>query len=437
MTSDACTRSRDVDWSAWLADPSAPEWRDFVEHYPWCEECAREVDRVDALIRALRDHPPDPGTSDCGHPPPRELALYIEEAESLDADRRDQIEAHLGGCAPCRSELRAFRRFDFSRLTSDREADSPPLVRSSARQSADVVSIDSRPDAPVRTARRSIWRDRRSRAPLMGLAAAAILALAFVFATNRPEEDPGGTLASNPSPVRETPGTDAVEGWSSRDEILVAAVVDLGPAPYRSPPDLVDMPWLRSRAGLRGGGVSTPAIRAIAPPRLVTTRLASPVLWWHLSMPTVIPIGFTLTEAESGRVVRDLQLSGPTKVGFHRIPLSELDVELTPGIVYEWRVGLSLEPGWDAANPSSGGAIRRSDPAKATAIALDGPPVEVARQWHAWAREGLWYEAFDFISELVERNPDIEDLARLRSALLEEAGLGDLVVESASESIGR
>jgi hypothetical protein len=50
------------------------------------------------------------------HPSPERLLAYQSAPDSLPAAERAALDAHVAGCAPCRSELRVLAGFDFAAL---------------------------------------------------------------------------------------------------------------------------------------------------------------------------------------------------------------------------------------------------------------------------------------------------------------------------------
>ncbi|MDJ0786299.1 MAG: hypothetical protein QNK05_05790, partial [Myxococcota bacterium] len=101
----SCRRAQDIDLAGFLLDPLGPEFDDFRSHYPGCEACAGEVARWSELEQGL-------GALGSAHPEPEDLARYASaraEGGRLEATLREEIDAHLQTCTPCREELRALR----------------------------------------------------------------------------------------------------------------------------------------------------------------------------------------------------------------------------------------------------------------------------------------------------------------------------------------
>ena len=116
-----CRRASDVDLAGYLVEPDAPEWSEFRNHYPECGDCSAAVaawSRTEASIRAVG------GDSALRHTSAEVLEQLDRSPESLPADARQAVEAHLRACRPCSDQLAALREFDFSFL--ERSAPASP-----------------------------------------------------------------------------------------------------------------------------------------------------------------------------------------------------------------------------------------------------------------------------------------------------------------------
>jgi hypothetical protein len=94
-----CPRTREIDWAAYQAEPTADAWAEVRAHYPTCPDCSREVERLTRMRLALAETEPP------AHPSEEELLAYDREPARLTARRQDQIERHVSGCRRCRNEL--------------------------------------------------------------------------------------------------------------------------------------------------------------------------------------------------------------------------------------------------------------------------------------------------------------------------------------------
>jgi hypothetical protein len=102
-----CTRSQEIDVAEFAVDPRAPAWAEFRDHYPRCPECAREVARFATLKLVLADE----AAAASAHLSEADLVAFATVPTRLAVEDRVRLEAHLAGCAPCRTELAVARGF--------------------------------------------------------------------------------------------------------------------------------------------------------------------------------------------------------------------------------------------------------------------------------------------------------------------------------------
>jgi hypothetical protein len=122
----SCRRTQEIDLMTFLSDGSGEEFAAFREHYPSCDECAAEVrawTELHLLLAGGRS-----GT-EAAHPAEEQLLRFEERPETLPAEERRAIEAHLEFCRSCPDELRALRGFDFASLGASPAAKTPAWRR--------------------------------------------------------------------------------------------------------------------------------------------------------------------------------------------------------------------------------------------------------------------------------------------------------------------
>ena len=205
------------------------------------------------------------------------------------------------------------------------------------------------------------------------------------------------------------------------EEILLAAVLDLGPPRYVYPDPMDGLPFARPRRATltRSQGPAPLRVRALNPDHVGRTVSAAPTLWFHLDADTDHDLRFQLVDGTSIDPVLQLELEGPTSAGFHSIDLSRFDVVLMPEALYEWSIDVLVDEERPLSNPRTFGAIVRvaKDPiADTTAPSARG---------HAYAEAGIWYDAFDAAARLAESNPEKPQLLEHRDSMARRAGVGE------------
>ena len=205
------------------------------------------------------------------------------------------------------------------------------------------------------------------------------------------------------------------------EEVLLASLAEMPPPDYAAPAGATQLAWMHQFGSVRSAsrGPDAAQVRAHAPDHVGLTREAAPRLWWSLSSPALQPVTITLVDDREIDPVLEVEIEGPHALGMHSISLADLGVELEPGIEYRWFVTLVVDAERPSRNPISAGSIKRVPvDAEANAAIESADPAELG---HALARQGYWYDAYDFFAALSERHPDVAALGNHRERLLADS----------------
>jgi hypothetical protein len=442
-----CNRVQEIDVAEFAVDPRAPAWAEFRDHYPRCPECSREVARFATLRAALTSEVA--GVS--AHPSEAQLLALATTSSRFAADERTRLEAHLAGCAPCRTELAVVRGFDFTAVASPqrrprwRDWLGGPLVLALPRPAllALAVVLLAVPAGVL------LWRSTRETRALPGPPTAKVERSAPVAvaaktppepslaireeppaapdATARPEptqiaKQP--SVAAHPPIAKQPPKRDVPEAIPSEPPrpVEIAALLPTE-APRYAPGALADGPSLRIGGTARGLGPGAAAPEALAPAHLGASTRESPNLYWFLPKATSSPVEVTVIDPGAATPLLEMTLQGPLEAGVHRVKLAEHGARLKPGVDYRWFVALVSDPERRSQDLVSGAAIRYTPPGPEQSARLSAAPP--ARAAHLYAESGLWYDAFDQLSSWLAIEPGAARLHDHRAALLEQVGLGD------------
>jgi hypothetical protein len=444
-----CDRARSLDLAAFVVDPASGDFASFREHYPTCPDCSLVVadwTRLEAELRAAGGAP-DP------HPPVEALLSLERRPESLPDAERDALATHVAACAPCRSELRALRRFRGSGAPApvSRARSAPPRVRGApprARRGRMGVLAAAAVLLALLSFAALLVRERpgRDAAPEMPVARREPQprpALPSRSETPAPTaadpSDPRGTTiagAEAAAPAAEPAerltelervppraGPAEAEGAPARPEpVRIALRFPAEPPVYASPgPRDAELVRLRTPSAVRAGSAPTPRIQVLAPDHVGLTQEASPTLYWTLSESTSLRVELVVTDERSEAPLVDRALDG-ARAGTHALSLASLGISLAPGVTYRWYATLVPDPEERTSEVVSGGAIRRVElpPALAREIA-EGEP---GRRAHRLAEAGLFYDALDTLARWTSEHPGAPEPRRHREALLGAVGLG-------------
>jgi hypothetical protein len=215
-----------------------------------------------------------------------------------------------------------------------------------------------------------------------------------------------------------------------------AAVAPAKPAanammPVYNPPKR-GMPGGRLGGGTRGVGQHVTMLSVLAPDHTGLTTQEQPILYWYLSTSTSQPIYFTLIDTESMKTILDVRLPSPARPGVQAIRLTDHNIHLSPGIQYQWFIGLMVDGEHRSKDVIAGGVIERAAAPKELSSKLAGAG-RTARA-AVYAEAGFWYDAVEAISEEINAVPSDAGLRKQRASLLEQVGLKEIAAYDAGAS---
>lgn len=455
-----CNRFQEMDLAEFAVDPRAPEWAEFRDHFPRCAECSRDVARFGALAAALRTE--IAGAS--AHPSDEKLLALARAPSQLARDERARLEAHLAGCAPCRTELAAARSFTFAKTAAAEKRGGwlagigmalAPLLRRPAFAAAMAVALvllavvlvrqprqtqtvtspppvaQALPGAPAPTVAQAPSKAEAAPAPAAPIEEKP--AAPTPLPPSRPEpaqiaKQPAAekSVVAKQLPKREVPAAVAEhppeqEPAPARPIQIAALVPSESPRYLPSPRATGNL--VRVGGGTRSLGAGAGAPEALGPEHVGLSTHESPDLYWFLPKATPLSIEVTIVDPGAEEPVLEQAIAGPIDAGLHRVSLAEHGARLRPDVEYRWYVALVRNPGRRSADVVSGAAVRYTPagPELGGRLAAAAPG-SVA---HLYAESGYWYDAFDQLSSWLAAEPGAAVLHEHRAALLDQVGLGD------------
>jgi hypothetical protein len=189
--------------------------------------------------------------------------------------------------------------------------------------------------------------------------------------------------------------------------------------PVYNPPSR-GAPGGRIGGGTRGGG-NIFVLSVLAPDHSGFTTSEQPSLYWFISKPTSLPVEVTLMDPQGVKPILETQLPSPTKAGIQRVRLADYNIHLAPGAAYRWFVAVVPDAERRSKDILAGGAVERVDlqeDVKAKLAKASDKEVPFV-----YAQAGLWYDALNSISDLIDAAPQNQELQNQRTALLKQVGL--------------
>ena len=210
-----------------------------------------------------------------------------------------------------------------------------------------------------------------------------------------------------------------------QEEVSRSAKTKKVALPTYNPPKDMGNPFRTQPAGTRGPGNPVPSIAVLAPNKHYgVTAQAQPTVYWFLEHPIDAPVEFTLMESDGISPLVETRLPAPIHPGVHKVSFADHDVHLVPDKKYWWYISLVMDPEHRSKDVVVGGGIihQEQDAEMATKVSQTSEKDRL----FLYAEAGLWYEAIDAASQLVEMVPTNEAYRTLRAALLHQISLDSL-----------
>lgn len=192
------------------------------------------------------------------------------------------------------------------------------------------------------------------------------------------------------------------------------------------PPMVLGRPNQRIGGGSRGGE-DAPSVVILAPEHTGQTIKAQPTLYWSTSHVGNKPVYFTLVYADPQKAMDHptplLKVAVPSKEGLQKLDLSAHDFSLEAEVVYKWSVTVSLDEKQRSKDVVASGTIQRIKNDLSKQLSGTSP----SEHPFVYAESGLWYDAFDALTALVEAQKNDKTLRQQRVELLKQVGLAEAV----------
>jgi hypothetical protein len=188
---------------------------------------------------------------------------------------------------------------------------------------------------------------------------------------------------------------------------------------YRPP--MRGAPVARIGGGTRGIGEMTLELVVLAPDHTGLTTKEQPTLYWYVSEPVPARLEVTVINDEAIDPALEEVVATPGHAGIQMIDLAKSGTRLKPDLEYRWFVSVVADPGQRSNDIVASGTIQRISPEGALKARIAKADERTLAR--IYAEEGVWYDAVDAISRLIEKSPNDAALREQRAALLEQVGL--------------
>ena len=186
-------------------------------------------------------------------------------------------------------------------------------------------------------------------------------------------------------------------------------------------PPMRGAPAARIGGGTRGIGDVTLELVVLAPDHTGLTTKEQPTLYWYVSQPVPSRLEVTLINDENIDPELEEIIASPGSAGIQSIDLAKSGAKLKTGLEYRWFVSVVADPDQRSNDIVASGTIQRIKPEATLKDRIKG--ADERSLVRVYAEEGVWYDAIDTLSRMIEKSPDDSALRQQRAALLEQVGL--------------
>jgi hypothetical protein len=190
---------------------------------------------------------------------------------------------------------------------------------------------------------------------------------------------------------------------------------------YKPPAAAGNIP-ARVSGGARGEAVDAVLI-ALVPNHVALTTQAQPSLFWFQSKPAKAKFEVTVVEPKKPKPLLSLAAPEADKPGIHRVKLAKYKVELQPDVAYEWSVAIVPDAENRSKDVIAKGVLKRISPPGDLASRVE--KADDLERAAIYAEAGIWYDAFEAVSNAIDAHPDDPSLRAQRASLLQQVGLSE------------
>jgi hypothetical protein len=186
-------------------------------------------------------------------------------------------------------------------------------------------------------------------------------------------------------------------------------------------PLLLDAPQTRVDGSTRGTDGETVILQVLAPEHTGLTLQAQPTLYWYTRTPVATRFEIALIDKDKTKPLLAVEADGKKVTGIQQLDLGDHSISLQPEVSYQWSVTQVIDAGSQSKGVVASGMIERMETGEglSSRIKMSHGTDLVA----VYASEGIWYDALETISSMLEKSPEDQGLVAIRASLLDQVGL--------------
>jgi hypothetical protein len=160
-------------------------------------------------------------------------------------------------------------------------------------------------------------------------------------------------------------------------------------------------------------------LQILAPDHSGLTLQSQPTLYWYASKPTAVRFSIAAIEKNTAKPLLEVDIK--KAAGIQQLSLGKHGISLQPELSYQWSVVEVLDKGKQSTTTIASGIIERIKPGEGLSSRIkNSHGTELV---DVYAIEGIWYDALETISSMIDKSPEDQKLIAIRNSLLEQVGL--------------
>jgi hypothetical protein len=186
-------------------------------------------------------------------------------------------------------------------------------------------------------------------------------------------------------------------------------------------PPLRDDPQPKVGESTRGVDGEVTILQVLAPDHAGLTLQAQPTLYWYAHTPLATRYKIVLIDKDKSDPLLEVEAGGEKVAGIQQLDLGEHDIALQPEVSYQWSVTQVIDEGSQSTGIIASGVIERMEPGEGLTSRIENSHgMELVG---VYASEGIWYDALETISSMIDKSPEDKGLVAIRKSLLNQVGL--------------
>lgn len=187
---------------------------------------------------------------------------------------------------------------------------------------------------------------------------------------------------------------------------------------YKAPLSDDDSPAVVSQTAKSMEGTAT-ILQILAPDHAGLTLQSQPTLYWYTSTPLAVSFSIAAIEKQGTKPLLEVDIKKAS--GIQQLDLARHGISLQPELSYQWSVVQRMEKGKQSTTTIASGIIEYIKPGEGLSSRIKNS--QGTELVNVYAIEGIWYDALQTISLMIDESPEDQSLVAIRQSLLEQVGL--------------